>query len=301
MEELAETLHWIHQDLTPADLAPLLQDALRRLARQPAALYPALFPIVCRDKGKLAAAAYFKMLDGNVATLGGVRALDGWADQATTLIDKQIDCLRSQKVPQIQAVVSALDSNTSMLVARAGFHHLTHVQHQWLDLSMPGCVAVGVEPTPAVTSLLWRPADHFARSRLARLIEGTFHDTLDCPVLNGLRDRSQVLDGFLDGHSLRTVGQLWEVLEFRGELAGCLLLQPHGQDVLELAYLGLLPHARGKRLGKQLVRRAIQQAVRRQAQALVAAVDEQNWPALELYRQFGFEPQQRFEVWLSQV
>lgn len=299
MQELAKSLLWIHQDLSQANFALLLQDTLSRLANQPVALHPALVPMVATDAGKLTAASYFKMLAGDVATLGGVRAVEGWDAQAAELITSQIDCLRSERVPQIQAVISAIDRATSKLVERAGLSHLTHVQHHWLDLS----TSAGVQPkagmTPDVSSLRWRAADDFARSRFARLIEATFQDTLDCPVLNGIRDQDKVLNGFLEGRSLRTVGSMWEVLEFRGEVAGCLLLQPHSNGLMELVYLGLLPDARGMRLGKQLVQRAIERADQHRAEALIAAVDEQNWPALELYRHFGFEPQQRFEVWIA--
>ena len=299
MQELAKSLLWIHEELSQANFALLLQDTLRRLANQPVALHPALVPMVATDAGKLTAASYFKLLAGDVATLGGVRAAEGWDAHAAELIISQVDCLRSERVPQIQAVVPAFDRATSTLVERAGLTQLTHVEHQWLDLSASVGVQARAETTPALSSLRWRAADDFARSRLARLIEATFQDTLDCPVLNGIRDQDKVLNGFLDGRSLRTVGCMWEVLEFRGEVAGCLLLQPHGNGVMELAYLGLLPEARGMRLGKQLVQRAIELAGQYRAQALIAAVDEQNWPAQQLYRHFGFEPQQRFEVWLA--
>ncbi len=294
LKDMHGTLRWIHHDLTDSSFAPLMRDVVTRLARLPSALQKALIPLVSMTQGKPNAACYFKMLDGDVATLGGVRAAEGSEELAAELLVSQIDHLRRLGVPQIQAVVPDHDKATPRLVVRAGLNSLTHVQHQWLDLEGMGSQA----PTPQMSSLLWRPADTFARSRFARLIEGTFEQTLDCPVLNGLRDSSQVLDGFLDGRRLRGIGKLWEVLEFRGELAGCLLLQPHDQGILELSYLGLLPQARGNGLGKQLVQRAIAQAVNRQTQALVAAVDEQNWPAIDLYSQFGFYPQQRFEVWL---
>ncbi len=297
MDGIHQTLRWIHHNMSSADWVALVADVAKRLARQPSSLRSSLLPSVRHEHGTLVAACYFKLLSGDVATLGGVRATPDFQDAAIEMVVLQAAELRRSGVAQVQAVVPEQDQVTSQLLERAGLTRLTHVQHHWLDLTRGG-IGSEMDHHPPVSSLLWRAAETLATTRLARLIEGTFLQTLDCPALNGLRTRAQVLDGFLDGRPLRSMGRLWEVLEYRGESAGCLLLEEHGDEVLELVYLGLLPQARGKRLGKQLVNRAITHATHRRASALVAAVDQQNWPALELYGQFGFQSQQRFEVFL---
>jgi ribosomal protein S18 acetylase RimI-like enzyme len=217
---------------------------------------------------------------------------------AVQLLTRQINELQNLGVRQIQAVVQEHQAPTSRLLAAAGLESLTHVAHQWLDIETLPADQEFEAGSLNCSTIVWRPAGDFSRLRLVGWLEKTFQQTLDCPALNGLRDSSQVLDGFLDGRPYRQVDELWEVLEFRGDIAGCLLLQQHKYGLMEIAYLGLLPAARGLRLGRQLVERAIRHAHQRSLRSIVAAVDEQNWPALNLYRQFGFQPQQRFEFWL---
>lgn len=295
MNTVEESLVWLHSDLSRIDFKAVLQDMAGRLRQQPTELRSLFVPRVLRIRGEILAACYFKPLAGGVATLAKIRSTGGWEQAAVDLMSRQAADLQNRGIAQVQAVVPEGDAATADLLARAGWNHLTHVQHQWLDCRPYETAPAHAPPTAAQ---LWRPANTLARSRFARLIEGTFQQTLDCPALNGLRDSSQVLEGFLEGRSWRSVDRLWEVLQYRGQLAGCLIMQAHGQELLELTYLGLLPQARGQRLGQQLIVRAQQHCQQRKVQALVAAVDEQNWPALQLYRQLGFEPQQRFEVWL---
>ncbi len=136
---------------------------------------------------------------------------------------------------------------------------------------------------------------------MAQFIEATFIDTLDCPAMNGRRSRGEVLEGFLDGRQLRQTAPWWEVLEVDGRVAGCLLLQQHSSELVELVYMGLLPCARGQGLGKGLVQRAISNARQLGSQTLVVAVDEQNWPALDVYRLCGFQRHQRLQVWIAEA
>ena len=308
-DESEAPLRWIHSDLAELELAPLLHDAQLRLARCISPMQPFLRPLVKRSADMRVAASYFKLLCGNVATLGGVRAVAGWEQSAVELIAWQVDKLRRFEVPQIQAIVQHDDLATAKLVELAGFTLLTSIEHQWLDVPPAASEVVasdsGVDgllskPTAERRATLhWRPAHPFAHNRLAYFIESTFDDTLDCPAMNGHRSRGQVLEGFLDGRQLRQTNPCWEVLEVDGRVAGCLLLQQHSSELVELVYMGLLPSARGQGLGKAMVHRAISTTRRLGSQTLVVAVDEQNWPALDVYRQCGFESHQRLQVWMA--
>lgn len=294
-EALEPSLRWIHEDLTELELQPLLCDAQVRLAGCAPQMQSVLHPLVKSHRGQRLAASYFKILSGDVATLGGVRAAPGCEPAAQALLGWQIDALRHGKLPQIQAVVRAGDGATAELVAQAGLKHLTGIEHQWLDVSQQ---AVVPGPVAKPRHLSWRPAQHFAHARLAHFIEATFAETLDCPAINGRRDRGQVLEGFLDGRRLRQTAPLWQVLEVDRRVAGCLLLQQHAPELVELVYMGLLPSARGRGLGRSMVQQAIDITQQLGCQTLVVAVDQQNWPALEVYRSFGFKTHQRLQVWI---
>jgi ribosomal protein S18 acetylase RimI-like enzyme len=344
-------LRWIHSDLEDREFAAVLHDAQVRRERCPAPMRPWLRPLVLSSDDAPAVASYFKLLSGNVATLGGVRAAVGWDQAAAELIEWQVDQLRRFEISQIQAVVRHDDLASAKLVEHAGFHQVTGIEHQWLEVSQ--VVSKGItsdlslgrqskvigevaplrsiaedsrqwdaQPTAERRATLnptaerratlnptaerratlgWRPAHHFAHNRMAQFIESTFIDTLDCPAMNGRRSRGEVLDGFLDGRKLRQIAPWWEVLEVDGRVAGCLLLQQHSPELVELVYMGLLPGSRGQGLGKTMVQRAINLARQFGSQTLVVAVDEQNWPALDIYRRCGFQSHQRLQVWIAEA
>jgi ribosomal protein S18 acetylase RimI-like enzyme len=70
---------------------------------------------------------------------------------------------------------------------------------------------------------------------------------------------------------------------------GCLLLADHPlQNQWELVYMGIVPEARGMRLGLAVTRHAQRLAHGAGRERLVLAVDAANAPALELYRRAGF-------------
>lgn len=122
---------------------------------------------------------------------------------------------------------------------------------------------------------------------LTALLEATYRDTLDCPGLAGIRKPAEVLEGHRRGG--RFDPRLWTILRIDGAAAGALLLNaaPH-VDALELIYLGLIPEARGRGCGRLLIDHAISVAAARGVGRLMLAVDEENAPALRLYRAAGF-------------
>jgi ribosomal protein S18 acetylase RimI-like enzyme len=67
----------------------------------------------------------------------------------------------------------------------------------------------------------------------------------------------------------------------------------------DISYLGLVPEARGRGLGKELVRKALFEARAADALQLTLAVDERNWPARDLYQRMGFETFDSREVYLT--
>jgi ribosomal protein S18 acetylase RimI-like enzyme len=68
--------------------------------------------------------------------------------------------------------------------------------------------------------------------------------------------------------------------------------------VAELAYLGLVPAARGRGLGRPLVRFALGRAEAAAAEWVTLSADVRNDPALKLYRAHGFREYDRQHVYL---
>jgi ribosomal protein S18 acetylase RimI-like enzyme len=150
------------------------------------------------------------------------------------------------------------------------------------------------------TELTFGPFDESQLARLTALVEQTYEGTLDCPLLNGARQTSDVIESY------RATGvydpSRWLLLTHQGRDVGCLLLADHPQqNQWELVYMGLVPAARGKTWGMQITRHA--QWLARQAgrSALVLAVDAANAPALRAYTQAGFRTWDRRFVLLKQI
>ncbi len=125
-----------------------------------------------------------------------------------------------------------------------------------------------------------------------RAVLASYEDTRDCPALVGKRAIGDVMEGH------RSTGlflpEYWGVLLSDGEPAGVLLCNAlPARDAMELVYLGVSKPYRGRGIGGQLVRQAIRWSERRRVSSLYLAVDEQNTPAVAMYRGAGFRAETR--------
>ncbi len=124
----------------------------------------------------------------------------------------------------------------------------------------------------------------FARVRrdvIAATLLGTYAGSLDCPELDRVRPAADVLDGF---DAAFTAGGY--VAHADGSPVGVGVLAPAGRGA-ELAYLGLVPTARGRGLGRDLLARLVADAG---PADVSASVDARNTPARRLYDRAGFTP-----------
>lgn len=150
-------------------------------------------------------------------------------------------------------------------------------------------------------------------SAFAALIEQTYQDTRDCPVISRFRTAEQTMRGYAVSASL--AGQFWwfardREATSRGDIAGVLILGVHGAaratetdppPVVEIVYMGLVPAARGRGLGRSLVHHAMSAARTIGAERLILAVDRNNAPAADHYRAAGLEPMLWEQVWCGGV
>ncbi len=115
----------------------------------------------------------------------------------------------------------------------------------------------------------------------------SYEGTLDCPGLLGRRSAEDILAGH------RATGifkpEWWRVVTVAGRPAGVLMLAGvYDDDAFELVYLGVSPAFRRKGLARRLLDEAVAMAVPAGGRKLLLAVDDQNDPAVRLYRQAGF-------------
>ncbi len=208
-----------------------------------------------------------------------------------------IDALPPGKVGLAQCLLELDQLYEQAALASAGFTTLARLMYMQRDLgadqvdpdagdrALPGVSM----PDGDMQLLRWRDD---RRDLFARAVLDSYEDTLDCPGLVGTRD----IDDILAGHRGTGVFNpgLWTVALMGETPVGVLMLaQLPQRDAVELVYLGVSKAARGRGLGQQLLRHGVAQARQHHARSVLLAVDEQNTPAVDLYRDTGFRPQAR--------
>ena len=126
----------------------------------------------------------------------------------------------------------------------------------------------------------------------------SYEQTRDCPEVNGVR----TLDEIIEGH--RAQGcydptRWWLALQ-AGEPVGVLLMAEVSEwQGWDLSYVGVVPEARGRGIGREITCKALRDARAAGTTQLTLAVDTRNCPAWNLYLDLGFEAFDRREVYLA--
>ena len=181
----------------------------------------------------------------------------------------------------LQVIVEPDDTARQELCRAGGFKLLTDLKYMIHD---------GKNKTPNVpdNKYDWLCYDRSRHDLFQKIIMETYQGSRDCPELEDLRDIEDVIK------SHRAAGKfdynLWKLLMDQGKPVGVLLLIPMSDaQTMELTYMGLCPHVRGKRLGEVLIAEALACARQNQRRFLILAVDHRNLFACRLYQKFGFE------------
>lgn len=156
-----------------------------------------------------------------------------------------------------------------------------------------------LEDLPAALdeSLTIRAYDLSSHDEFKAVIERTYIDTLDCPGLSSCRSAEDALTSYRAASNFD--GALWQLGCIDGKGVGVLLEQEHRERLArEIVYLGIVPEARRKGLGRALLVRSLNAANAAGIESCEVAVDSENRYALNLYRALGFEEQRRFAVHL---
>ncbi len=179
----------------------------------------------------------------------------------------------------------------SLILTDAGFTYLTELVY----LEAPA--ARSPSPGRRVAPLQFLTYSDARRPQFVEVLKQTYVDSLDCPGLNGLRDPNDTLVGHR--HTGIFHKHLWLLAVERDEPVGVLLLsEVPNRSTLEIAYVGVVPSARGRRIGDAMVRQAIQVAWEEKKSHVTLAVDHTNTFACELYRRWGFVHLARRRAWI---
>jgi ribosomal protein S18 acetylase RimI-like enzyme len=92
----------------------------------------------------------------------------------------------------------------------------------------------------------------------------------------------------------------WWLAWQAGHAVGVLLVAEMSEwQGWDISYVGVIPEARGRGIGRALTLKALHEARAAGATQVTLAVDTRNRPAWNLYLDVGFEPFDRREVYLA--
>jgi mycothiol synthase len=186
----------------------------------------------------------------------------------------------------VQTLVQSARHADAGLLEAGGFERLAELVYMNLDLGGP------IQPEGLV-GCRWRNYEQYDESELSAVIRGTYEQSLDCPALYGLRTLPQVIEG----HKASGVfsPQSWWILDVAGRPAGCVLVNdsPSAAGDADLVYLGVVGYARGRGLGRAMVRHAARWAQQQRRVFMSVAVDSSNVYAMRIYDSEGFRQTDR--------
>ena len=112
---------------------------------------------------------------------------------------------------------------------------------------------------PSAPDFDWRPFDEAIEDRFRDVLQATYVGSLDMPELEATRGLEDILTGHRAAGLFRP--DRWRLGRLPGEpeaAAVLLLTEVPGRDAWEVIYLGLTPAARGRGLGRAVIRHALE-------------------------------------------
>jgi ribosomal protein S18 acetylase RimI-like enzyme len=206
----------------------------------------------------------------------------------TLLLDLR-ERAKGSGVRLMQALLVEDGDGQSQALQGSGFRRLARL----LYMARPSA------PCPAVGAhLTLEPYCHERHDLFVRTLAETYIGSLDCPALSELRSMDDVLA------SHRATGlhdpKLWHLASDGDGPAGVLLLtRPPLRSALEIIYLGVVPRARGRGLGRTLVRAAVHRAHLEGRREVLLAVDAGNRYAVDVYSSLEFVQTDDRYAWIQ--
>ena len=238
-----------------------------------------------RRRRRCVAAAVLLEQAGGVGVLQAAGAEAPGVDVAAlteTIRRLSIDaCARGLRF--VQALADGDAAANERVWAAAGYTFLAELAYLRKDVSRPWAA----EGTGG-DALAWRAYGSFDEAELARVLEATYVGSQDVPLLAGLRTTGEIIAGHKASGEF--CPEAWLLAERAGRPVGCVLVNdiPVAASA-DVAYMGVVPAARGRGLGRALLRRAAHDARGRGRTVLTVATDAQNSYATRVYDAEGFE------------
>ncbi len=209
------------------------------------------------------------------------------------LISAALSKLTRSRVRIVQALIPTHDPGGHELIA-SGFIRLTEMIRMERPSDLP---SINATHSP---SLEFAHFSKETRAEFLRVIERTYDGSQDCPELDAYRSVPEVVEGYQTSDSFRP--DLWNLARENARSVGCVLLMHFPEENnCELQYMGVIPEARHRQIGRRLCSRAILDSVRIGARKLCLAVDARNRSALRLYESLGFVETERRTAYILKL
>ncbi len=240
---------------------------------------------------------------------------DGIEPVASALAEKLDQALRARGVNYVQWATDDRSLPDNQLLLRwcgaLGFKPLSTLEY------LSGSLAIhNVRPNPIGDELLvceplaWDDSAEFAE--FASLADRTYRETLDCPLLSLHRTAIQTLRSYQSAVAYEPGWWFWVLDKPTRRHIGCLVLARHrahdsgakrgaAENVGEIVYMGLIPEARRRGLGRGLLDSAMQIARGGDCSRIIVAVDRLNHPAKSIYQRAGFDHLLSETVWFKRL
>jgi ribosomal protein S18 acetylase RimI-like enzyme len=210
--------------------------------------------------------------------------------QQDQLVRTALRWLRGRGAKLAQAILSSAEVPLVRPLERNGFRHVTRLDYLRHRLEATAPLAA----TPQISCRTYRQSDpQLFRQTLFRTYEGT----QDCPELNGIRTMDEILDGH-KAQGLFDPDRWWLACADENPVGVLLMTEITEWRGWDISYVGVVPGARRRGIGRLLTQLALREAGAAGASQVTLAVDARNRPAWNLYAHLGFELWDQREAYL---
>jgi ribosomal protein S18 acetylase RimI-like enzyme len=208
------------------------------------------------------------------------------------LVEYGRNWLESRGVKLAQSLLSPNEKQLALPLLRNGFSHITNLRYLRHELQLPP------EWQNDIGRLNFQTYAKCYKALFHETLLASYAGTLDCPEVNGVREIDEIITGH-QAQGFFDPAHWWLAFD-SGQAAGVLLMTESTQwKSWDLSYVGVVPEARHRGVGRELTQKALIEARNARAEQLTLALDTRNRPAAQLYQSLGFEPFDEREVYLA--
>ncbi|HMC66626.1 MAG TPA: GNAT family N-acetyltransferase, partial [Gemmataceae bacterium] len=208
------------------------------------------------------------------------------------LVQHAASWLQSRGAKLAQSLLNPADAHLARPLERNGFRHITSLWYLRCKLDAAD------QDTAGESSLEFRTFRDTDQRLFEQTLLRSYEGTLDCPEVNDVR----TLDEILTGHRAQgsySPDRWWLALHGDEPVGVLLLAEVPEWNSWDVSYVGVVPDARRRGFGRELMTKAFREARRAKAGQLTLSIDARNQPAWQLYRALGFQQFEKREVFLA--